>query len=86
MSKKKKNTRGKDHWWRIVKYKGDVGYYARCKCKFHYVCSEFNREEGGPLSMFNPNMLYHYCPICGAKKKWYDYDVQKLDMAPWEDV
>lgn len=83
---KKKNTRGKDPWWRIVKYQGDVAYYARCKCGFHYGCYDVNYAEERPLVTIDTDRLYPYCPICGSKKKWYDDDVKQLDMAPWEDV
>lgn len=84
---RKKNPRGKDPTWRIVKYKGDVSYYARCKCGYHCICSfPGNVSKGEPIAVFDSGMLYPYCPVCGSKKKWYEDDFETLDMYPWEDA
>lgn len=70
--------RGTDHSWKLVKYKGDVGIYARCKCKFHYICLN-------PMNNNEDYKFYSYCPICGARKKWYSKDIRKIDKYSFED-
>ena len=70
-----KVKRGKDRHWRVIKYKDDVGYYAKCKCKFEYRCGDmFNRQQDVTWT------LYRYCPNCGARKKWYNPEVQVLSI------
>ena len=67
-----KKGRRKDHYWKFVKYKGDVGFYAKCSCGFKYECSK-NVAEVGFKAEIAPEKLYNYCPHCGARKtKYYD--------------
>ncbi len=77
-----KVIRGKDHLWRPVKFLGDGAIYAKCKCGFYYPCYK------GPDATFkveiDPYKMYHYCPNCGARKKCYLTDVEKLDKTKWE--
>lgn len=77
---KKRTKRGVDHHWKVVKYLGDMAYYAKCKCGYKYCCG----------SMFPPGTssseywkFMHYCPECGAKKKWYNPEVIQLDVDPF---
>lgn len=82
-----KNKRGTDHNWQIVKYKGDIAIYAKCKCGFYYNCSGNIRNEDGswsPIREVKINKIYPYCPWCGAKKKTYDLEITKIDKFPWE--
>ena len=66
--------RGKDAHWKVVKYIGDGAFYATCKCKYEYCCGDnMNRKEDITWT------LYRYCPECGARKKWYNSEVIKLD-------
>ena len=81
MSKKRRKGRSIDHTWQCVKYKGDIGYYAKCSCGFHYGC---NRGKGIALE-FAPEKLWNYCPKCGARKKWYCEDVKYIDKYFFED-
>ena len=77
--------RGTDHNWEIRKYKGDICYYARCKCSFQYCCSSSVRihdEPGGSQQIINK--IYPYCPQCGARKKWYNEEPIKFDKFFWE--
>ena len=30
--------RGKDSYWRPIKFKGDGAIYVKCKCGFYYPC------------------------------------------------
>ena len=79
--------RGTDHTWQLVKYKGDIGIYSKCKCKYHYPCSRSGVEEDGsrnPLRQV-PTIFYPYCPYCGARKKWYTNDIKKIDKYEFED-
>lgn len=70
--------RGTDHEWHVIKYKGDAGLYARCKCGFEYGCSRRKRMEDGTLKQW-PTVMYPYCPCCGARKKRYNEVPEKLD-------
>lgn len=54
--------RGTNHTWKILRYKGDIALYAKCKCGFQYQCSNSMEQK--------IETLYYYCPHCGAKKKW----------------
>ena len=72
--------RGKDRWWRMIRYKGDLAIYAKCKCGFIYNCSTFNTNE----YKTKINLLYHYCPQCGAYKKWYENEPKMIDNFPWQ--
>lgn len=77
--------RGTDHEWRVIKYKGDLAVYAKCKCGFEYNCGRSKRMEGGPLSIKQfPTVMYPYCPYCGARKKRYNEEPQKVDKYQWE--
>ncbi len=80
-----KNKRGKDHKWFICKYTGDLAYYARCECGFKYACSASKRKEDGTWS-FEQELkpLYNFCPKCGARKKWYNEEVVKIDKFVYE--
>lgn len=82
-----KNKRGTDHNWQIIKYKGDIAIYAKCKCGFYYNCSESIRNEDGswsPIQEVKINKIYPYCPWCGVKKKTYDNEITKINKFPWE--
>ena len=80
-----KKKRGKDHSWDVRKYKGDLAWYAHCKCGFKYACSSSKRNEDGTWGLEQEiNTLYYYCPCCGARKKWYNPEVHKIDKFPWE--
>lgn len=77
--------RGRDHIWRIVKFKGDVTLYAKCKCGYYYPCSKSKRLEDGSWSAQQEIVFIHnYCPECGAKKKWWDETILRLDRYRWE--
>ena len=68
--------RGKDSYWKVGKYQGDVAWYARCKCGFQYRCSSNLRNEDGTWSFKQYiSTLYPYCPNCGARKKWYNEEL-----------
>ena len=74
--------RGTDHSWEFVKYSGDACYYARCKCGFRFSCCKqkwFTIPKWEPA----PEYLYHYCPDCGARKKWYKDEVVYIKGFPW---
>ena len=67
-----KMKRGKDSWWRTVHYKYDLAIYVKCKCGYEYACSSNKRNKDGDLSFEQEiTKLYHYRPVCGARKKWY---------------
>lgn len=77
--------RGKDHTWQLVKYKADIAIYAKCRCGYSYPCSGNTRNENGT---WNPKQVikyfYPYCPMCGARKKWYSEDIEKIDKFSFE--
>lgn len=76
--------RGKDHWWEIRKYFGDTALYAHCKCGFQYGCSSSTRNEDGSWNFKQQiTKLYRYCPLCGARKKWYNETPIKLEEPVW---
>lgn len=80
-----KNKRGTDHNWQIVKYKGDIALYAKCKCGFHYCCSSAIRNIDGSWSIKQKiTKIYPYCPYCGARKKTYNNEINKINKFPWE--
>ena len=66
-----KMKRGTDHNWEIRRYCGDSAWYGHCKCGFEYNCSytKYNKEKGFTTQI---SFIYHYCPNCGARKKWYN--------------
>ena len=84
--------RGKDHHWQLIKYKGNMGIYAKCKCGYEYPCYSGGKlpfyitNESGALVPADPSklMLYRYCPRCGARKKWYIEEIKRADES-WED-
>ena len=77
--------RGTDHEWLVVKYKGDGAVYARCKCGFEYDCGKSRCREDGTWTMAQyPTIIYPYCPYCGARKKRYNEEPEKLDEFQWE--
>ena len=71
--------RGTDHTWQIIKYKGDIALYAKCKCGFYYHCSRCKQNSFEQEITY----LYRYCPHCGARKKWMT-DTIKLDKSQFE--
>lgn len=73
--------RGKDSWWRTVKYKGDLAIYAKCKCGFRYNCSTVQSVKPFKVEI---DCLYHYCPNCGAHKKWYEDEPIKINKFTYE--
>lgn len=77
----KQRGRGKDHYWQPVKYKGDMAIYAKCSCGFRYGC--YNTE--GVRTEFAPEKCYPYCPLCGAKKKWYKESIIRIDKYSFEE-
>lgn len=79
--------RGTDHTWQLVKYNCDGAIYAKCKCQYHYRCSTDDIEEDGSRNPFHqvPTIFYPYCPICGARKKWYTNEIKKIDKYEFED-
>ena len=83
-----KNKRGTDHTWQIVKFTGDIALYAKCKCGFNYCCSTTGRDENGywifAKQIIDPYKIYPYCPLCGARKKYYNDDIKKIDRFRWE--
>ena len=75
MSKRYKN----DHQWHIKKFKGDAAIYAYCYCGFSYGCY----YQKGLICYLDPNKLYPYCPMCGAKKRTYNINPEKMDCERW---
>ena len=76
-----------DKKWDIRKYKGDGALYAHCKCGFEYCCSSSRRNEDGSWTLkqyINSYKIFHYCPNCGAHKKWYNTIERKIDKFQWE--
>lgn len=75
---------GTDHSWEIREYINDIAWYAHCKCGYQYYCSKCTRDEDGT---WNPkqqlNWLAHYCPNCGARKKWYNEEPIKINKEVW---
>lgn len=71
MSKHKRKGRAIDHYWQFVKYKGNEAYYAKCSCGFQYVCDKSKFENYHIPRTPDPEQLYNYCPICGARKTKY---------------
>jgi hypothetical protein len=64
--------RGKDRFWKVLKYQGDAAYYANCKCGYEYCCgNSVNRHN------YKDWTIYMYCPCCGARKKEYNPEVIK---------
>lgn len=79
--------RGTDHTWQLVKYNGDAAIYARCKCKYHYNCGRNKRNEDGSWSLIQVStVFYPYCPMCGARKKWYTEEIKRIDKYEFDDV
>ena len=78
--------RGTDHTWQLVKYNSDGAIYARCKCKHHYNCGRSKRNEDGSWSPIQvPTVFYPYCPMCGARKKWYTEEIKRIDKYEFDD-
>lgn len=77
--------RGTNHDWVVIRYKGDVAIYARCKCGFEYDCGKSKRLEDGSFSITQyPAIMYQYCPWCGVRKKRYNEEPIKLEKFRWE--
>jgi hypothetical protein len=80
-----KMKRGTDHNWNIRKYKGDIAFYAHCRCSFQYVCStDAKTEDGMRTTRQIISKIYLYCPQCGARKKWYNEEPIRIDKFSWE--
>ena len=73
--------RGKDSYWRPIKFKGDGAIYAKCKCGFYYPCY---KSEDILVTKLDPYKMYHYCPSCGARKKYYLDKIEQLNRTQWE--
>ena len=82
----KSYKRGVDHTWEIRKYLGDIALYAHCKCGFEYTCSSSKRKTDGSFSFEQEiTQLYHYCPYCGARKKWYNDVPRKINKLRYDE-
>lgn len=80
-----KMKRGKDRQWQICKYLDDIALYAKCKCGFYYPCSSNTRNPDGTWGFKQEiTKLYHYCPNCGAYKKYYNETPQQVNKYLWE--
>lgn len=74
--------RGKDHIWKIVKYKSNLAYYMQCSCGFEDGCSvDYIDDDGNWCVSDEVFNTYNYCPNCGAKKKWIT-QVNLIDGSP----
>lgn len=73
-----------DKNWDIRRYKGDGALYAYCKCGFYYSCEKIDNNNQRFHIIIDKNKLYHYCPYCGAHKKWYNEIPRKIDKFQWE--
>ena len=82
------SKRGTGHTWQLVKYNGNVSIYAKCKCRYHYRCSvEVNRNDCSRNTFRQvPTIFYPYCPICGARKKWFTNEMKKIDKYEFDDI
>lgn len=77
--------RGTDHTWQVVKYLGDGAPYARCKCGHRYACGVSHQMPDGSWDLpTHPEIFWPYCPRCGARKKWYETEIIKIDKYSWE--
>ena len=80
-----KMKRGTDHNWEIRRYKGDIAWYAHCRCGYEYHCSKDKRNEDGTWSFKQEiRWLYSYCPYCGARKKRYNEEPIKMEKTRYE--
>lgn len=73
----KKRKRPYHDWWIIKQFKGDMCLYACCGCDFKAPC-------GDTINGIIAERLYHYCPNCGLKKKWYTTKYTKSNKYLWE--
>ena len=73
--------RGTDHNWEIRKYLGDTAWYAHCKCGYEYDCSKVKIDNH--IWQTEIRWLAHYCPNCGARKKWYNKEPIKINKYSW---
>lgn len=76
-----------DRKWEIRQYKGDLALYAHCKCGFDYCCSSSIRKEDGSWSIkqyIDSSKIYHYCPNCGAHKKYCSNEIKQINHFSWE--
>lgn len=70
-----KMKRGTDHNWHIIRYVENLDLFAKCKCGFEYDCGNvFHKEK---------LTIYLYCPNCGARKKWYNPEPDKINS--WDN-
>lgn len=74
------------HYWRIVKYNGNLALYALCDCGFHYCASHNSYDENGHPSFKQTlnEVLYNYCPICGDRKLYHTESVEHINKFPFE--
>jgi len=75
MSRKK---RRKDHYWSFVKFDGNEAIYAVCSCGFCYLCYKSAQPPRVLPLEPDPDKLYPYCPLCGARKIKYYPEVKKI--------
>lgn len=71
--------RGTDHTWCLVKYTGNIAIYARCSCGYEYCCS---RNKSPADFEQEIKVVYRYCPMCGARKKWISKEIIRKEI--WE--
>lgn len=77
--------RGKDHVWRFVRFRGDIGIYAKCRCGYFYHCSKIEHPDGiGIRSIIDVDKIFPYCPNCGARKTRYETEVREIDRYMFE--
>lgn len=77
--------RGTDHWWQVNKYIDNLALFAKCKCGFEYNCGRNKRNDDGSPSLEQyPAIMYQYCPRCGARKKWYNEEPNRVNKYCWE--
>lgn len=81
-----KGKRGTDHVWHLRKYFGDAAIYARCECGHYYNCGRDNQDQEGLWRLIQiPTIFYPYCPCCGARKKRYSTEIEKVDYHTCEE-
>lgn len=84
-TKKRRKGRGIDHVWQFVKYKADVGIYAKCSCGFRYLaCKPKYNDLSCLIFIIAPEKLYNYCPLCGSRKTRYIEEIKHIDKFYWE--
>ena len=57
---------GKNGDWLIVRYRGDAAIYSVCShCGFSHTCYKINTDKNKPLTEYNEEKEYNFCPECG---------------------